>query len=111
MNCSQSSSRQRLAYPIAANSLLLSTHLIHSRVYLPNWQAFPVVPRVSSLKRDLAFQTLYLFTYCLPVFSMNSTQDPPYNYDWLTATFPDALYFCLETHRTVLSEAYLLPQP
>jgi hypothetical protein len=57
-------------------------HASHSRPMLPTWQSSPVVPR---------------FT--------------PFNWDLLSVQYADSIYACIDTHRTIISEAYLLPDP
>jgi hypothetical protein len=36
---------------------------------------------------------------------------PPVNYDFLSATAPEADYKCIETGKVVLREAVMLPNP
>jgi hypothetical protein len=57
--------------------------LVASRIHTPTWQNFPVIPNSA-------------YTY---------------NWDWISVSWPEALYACIEQHKTVFSAPYMIPTP
>jgi hypothetical protein len=55
---------------------------ITDRVFLPTWHSYPVVPRYN-----------------------------PYNYDFLSNSFPDVVITAMEERAVAVSEPYHLPDP